>query len=236
LAHSLPGAPVVRRARGARVTQVVSRLLLRVLNIRCALETESGEASFDRTPCLFLPNHVSYVDALLISAYVPAIFVTSREIEATPVLGQLTRATGCVFVERRHKGDVLRDVDQIAGLLNQGASVTLFPEGTTSPGDRLLAFKKTLLEAAVRSRCRVRPVAIEYLAVDGAPYDSSNRDAVAWYGDMRFFPHLIRLAATRSIDVRMTVMEAVPFRAHGSRKQLAADVRSRIARRLSVCS
>lgn len=226
----------MRRARGARVTQAFSRLLLRLLNIRCALENETKTAPFDRAACLFLPNHVSYVDALLISAYVPAIFVTSREIEATPVLGPLTRATGCIFVERRHKGDILRDVDQIATLLNQGSSVALFPEGTTSPGDRLLEFKKTLLEAAVRSRCRVRPVAIEYRAVDGAPYDSSNRDAVAWYGDMRFFPHLVRLAATRSIDVRMTVMEAVPFRAHGSRKQLAADVRSRIAERLSGAS
>jgi lyso-ornithine lipid O-acyltransferase len=79
--------------------------------------------------------------------------------------------------------------------------VTLFPEGSTSPGDGLMEFKKTLLESAVRSRCRVLPVAIKYLAVDGARYDESTRDTVAWYGDMTFFPHLVRLAATKSIEV-----------------------------------
>lgn len=218
----------------ARVTARLSRVLLKILNVRCTLENSSGQTFTGVDRCLILPNHISYLDAVLVGAYMPAVFVTSREIEATPGLGHMAKAAGCAFVERRHKGDVLRDIDQLSELLNAGLNVTLFPEGSTSPGDRLLEFKKTLLESAMRSRCRVLPVAIRYTAVDGRTFDESNRDAVAWYGDMSFLPHLMRMAATRSIDVRMTVMAPVPFRDHGSRKRLAGEVKTRIAERFQA--
>lgn len=232
IARALPGSPSVRRQRGARFLQSHCRMLLKALNIRCVFENKSGVDINEHAGCLFLPNHMSYLDTLILCAFMPSIFVTSREIEKTPVLGEITRAAGCIFIERRHRSHILRDIDQIATLLNQGTNVTLFPEGTTSPGDRLLDFKKSLLEAAIRSRCRVLPVTLEYRAVDGARYDSSNRDAIAWYGDMTFFPHLLRFAATRTVDVRLSVMPAVAFRQHGCRKQLAADVRRSITQDL----
>ena len=232
MAQALSGRAPRAKQRGAWIVQKHCRFLLKALKIRCELENLSQRDITSHQGCLFLPNHISYVDALLLWAHVPAIFVTSRETERTPVLGEITRSVGCVFVERRHRGDILRDVDQIASLLNQRTNVILFPEGTTSPGDRLLEFKKTLLEAAIRSRCRVHPVAIEYLAIDGVRYDSTNRDTVAWYGDMTFFPHLLRFASTRSIDVRVRVMPSVAFRHHACRKQLAADVRRQIAHTL----
>lgn len=220
--------------RSIRITTRLCRLLLRILNVRCTLRDESGGTytGLDRT--LILPNHVSYLDAILVNAFIPSVFVTSNEIREAPGLGHMTRAAGCAFVERRHKGEVHRDVDKIATLLNAGLNVTLFPEGSTSPGDRLLDFKKTLLEAAVRSRCRVAPAVIRYTAIDGKAFDVTNRDAVAWYGDMTFLPHLLRLAATRSVDVELTIMATVPFRSHRSRKLLADEVKSRIAARLQV--
>lgn len=212
--------------------RALSRKLLAILNVRCQFENLSELPLDGDTPLLFLPNHISYIDALLMCAHVPAVFVTSREVEESAFLGALTKAVGCIFVERRHRGDVLRDIDQISSILNQGVNVTLFPEGSTSPGDKLLEFKKTLLEAAIRSRCRVLPVTIEYLAIDEARYDETNRDDVAWYGDMTFFPHLLRFAGRRSIDVRLTILKPTPYREHGCRKQLAADVRQLIAEQL----
>lgn len=227
----LPGSTPTRRWHGIRATQMLARLLLRIMNVRCRLENPAGRKFAGSERYLILPNHISYLDAVLVCAYMPAVFVTSREIEESSVLGPLTRAAGCAFVERRHKGDVLRDVDQLTGLLNAGLNVTLFAEGSTSSGASLLDFKKTLLEAAVRSRCKVLPVAIRYEAINDCAFDASNCDAVAWYGDMTFFPHLLRLLATRSVDVRLSVLEAVPFRHHGSRKQLASDVKAKISQR-----
>ena len=222
-----------RRAsvRIVALTRLLCRLLVRVLSLRCRFENFSGIEEGAHASLLLLPNHISYLDVIVINAKIPSVFVTSREIEATPVLGWITRAAGCAFVERRNIWQVQQDIGQISALLNDGLNVTLFPEGSTSPGEGLMDFKKTLLESAIRSRCRVLPVCLKYEKVSGRRYDASNRDRVAWYGDMAFFPHLWRLMGTRSIDARLTLLSEVPFRGHRSRKRLARDVKARIAER-----
>jgi 1-acyl-sn-glycerol-3-phosphate acyltransferase len=219
------------RRRILRQLQTFCRIMHRILNIRVAFENPSGRTFTGMDGLLLVPNHISYLDVIVIGAYLPSIFVTSREIEATPVLGHVTRAAGCAFVERRHIWDVHRDIDQLAGMLNDGMNVTLFPEGSTSCGDHLMEFKRTLLESAIRSRCRVLPLCVRYERIDGQRYDKGNRDLVAWYGDMTFFPHLWQLMTTRSIDVRLTVLGEVAFRDHKSRKRLSRDAKARIAER-----
>lgn len=227
-------SPRAKRLRVMRLQRQFSRVMLRLLKIRVTIEGLNGREFTGEERLLLLPNHISYLDVLVINSLIPAVFVTSREIEATPVLGQMTRAAGCVFVERRHKGDVHRDIDALAQLLNSGYNVALFPEGSTSPGDKLLEFKKTLLESAIRSRCRVLPLCVRYERIGGETYDLSNRDQVAWYGDMTFFPHFWRLMRLSSVEARLAVLEEVPFRGHRSRKRLAGDVKNLIASRLNA--
>src|SRR5262249_41938524 len=52
---------------------------------------------------LYVGNHLSYLDVLVISSHVPACFVTSVEIRDTPGLGIIVQMAGCLFVERRNK-------------------------------------------------------------------------------------------------------------------------------------
>jgi 1-acyl-sn-glycerol-3-phosphate acyltransferase len=182
---------------------------------------------------LILPNHISYLDVIAIHAVLPAVFVTSRDIEATPFLGSLCRSGGCAFVNRRSRKDLLRDIDQLSTLLNRsrGTKVVLFPEGTTSPGASILPYKKSLLEAAIRSKSKVYPVCIRYTEVDGQPVDLKSRDRFAWYGDMTFFPHLWQLMSLRSLTIEIITSEAVAFRSHQCRKRLTGDV-EQVARSL----
>ncbi len=208
------------RRRVVALTKLLCRVLLRVLNIRCEIDSLPRRVG-RRRPMLILPNHASYVDVIVLNAHFPSVFVTSREIQETPVLGWISRAGGCAFVERRNIWQVRQDVVQLAEILNAGHDVTLFPEGSTSDGHRLLPFKKTLLESAVRSSCRVVPVCLKYQVPEG----------VAWYGDMTFFPHLWQLMRIKSIEARVSVLGEVAFRGHKSRKRLAQDVQSRIFER-----
>ncbi len=207
--------------RVVSLTRFLCFQLMRILNIRCEVDDPGGLAATKGRPVLVLPNHISYVDVIIINALFPSVFVTSREIEQTPVLGWITRAAGCAFVERRNVWSVQQDIVQLAGLLNRGHSVTLFPEGSTSNGEHLLEFKKTLLESAIRSSCRVVPVCLRY--------DQAHE--VAWHGEMTFFPHLWSLMQTRTIGVRVSVLGEVAFRGHKSRKLIAREVRARIAER-----
>jgi 1-acyl-sn-glycerol-3-phosphate acyltransferase len=209
------------RRRVVRLTRILCLALMRILAIRCRVDGLEQLGSRGDRPLLILPNHISYVDVVVLNAILPSVFVTSREIEQTPVLGWITRAAGCAFVERRHVWSVQSDIVQIADVLNRGHSVTLFLEGSTSDGERLLEFKKSLLEAALRSSCRVIPICLEYERVS----------EVAWYGDMTFFPHLWRLMRSRTIEARVSVLSEVAFRTHKSRKLIAREVRTRIAER-----
>jgi len=223
-----------RVTRMTRLVQLYSRSMLRFLDIRCQIDAPEGQNFDTHSGLLIIPNHISYLDVIVVNALFPAVFVTSREIEETPVLGQVTSGAGCAFVERRHKQSLHRDIDQLSSLLNQGINVALFPEGTTSAGEQLLPFKKSLFEAAVRSRCQVVPVCIRYQTIDGQTFDASNRDTIAWYGSMQFFPHLWQLMMTKSVEVRLSVLGEVAFRGHRSRKRLADDARAKIAEHLAT--
>lgn len=226
----VPAALILRfagpsKAAGQRRVVELTRLLcvalMKILNLRCEIDDAWGLIGSEGKPMLVLPNHASYVDVIIVNALFHSVFVTSREIEETPILGWITRAAGCAFVERRNVFSVQKDIVQLADLLNQGHSVTLFPEGSTSNGEYLMEFKKTLLESAVRSRCRVVPVCIRY----ERPHE------IAWYGEMTFFPHLWSLMRTSGSKVRVSVLGEVPFRGHKSRKRIAREVSARIAER-----
>lgn len=205
------------------------RALLRAFNVDVSLINDQNFQRRGNQGHLIIANHISYFDVCLIGAYFPAVFITSVEVSQTPGLGLITKIAGCLFVERRRKTSVVNDIDQITSLLNRGFDVMVFPEGTTSNGTYFLDFKKSLLESAVRSRSQVTALCLKYEAVDGERFCSANADKIAWYGDMTFLPHFLNLIRTRSIDAKVEVLGAVPFRGHRCRKRLATTAESLIA-------
>lgn len=220
-----------RRLTSMHLLRRMCRLLLKILNIHVTVEGAEGLRFEGMERLLVVPNHVSYLDVIILQAFIPTVFVTSREIEETPVLGEITRAAGCMYVERRHKWSVLRDINQIAAQLDAGFNVTIFPEGTTTDGEALLPFKSTLLESALRSRARVLPVCLRYEWPDGSRLDQDTCSYVAWFGDQQFFPHLKRLMLPRSLNVRLSILSPVPTRSHRCRKRVTSHAQSLIETR-----
>lgn len=53
-------------------------------------------------------------------------------------------------------------VDAIAAALVDGATVAVFPEGTTGKGHAVLPFRPSLLQAALAAGVAIRPVALRY--------------------------------------------------------------------------
>ena len=182
-----------------------------------------------RPGALIIANHISYLDVCMIGAFLPTVFITSREIEEAPILGYFAKMGGCLFVERRRRMAVLNDLNRITALLTEGVNVMVFPEGSTSDGSAFLAFKASLLESAIRCRSKVIPLCLKYRSIEGRPFDKSNADRIAWYGDMTFFPHFLALIGVRRIDASLSMLGELPFRAHKSRKKLAAAAFERIS-------
>jgi 1-acyl-sn-glycerol-3-phosphate acyltransferase len=202
------------------LTHRFCKLLARALDLDLSVSGQQDICFDGRGAKLIVANHISYLDVVVIGALAPTVFVTSREIERTPVLGWFCRAGGCAFVERRRKTASLGDLAEISGLLARGFDIMLFPEGSTSDGHGFLRFKSTLLESAVRTRSRVVAMCVRYENVG---------DHVAWYGDMSFLPHFLGVIADSPIKASLKVLGEIPLRVHRSRKRLVADVRDQIA-------
>lgn len=158
---------------------------------------------------LIVSNHLSYLDVLIISSVLPASFITSVEISKDIFLGTLARLGGSLFVERRRKTRLLRDIKSVSAALAEGLNVVLFPEGTSTNGDTILPFKKTLFRSAISCGVEVLPVCIHYVKIDGIFVNKKNRDFVFWYGDMKFLPHFINLMKLKSICASLQFLPAI---------------------------
>lgn len=168
---------------------------------------------------LMVGNHLSYLDVIVHSSLRPSCFVTSVEIKETPVLGQICQMAGCVFVERRSRENLSKEIAEVSESLRFGTNVTIFPEATSTNGDRVIRFKRPLFQAAIDAHVPIIPMTINYERIDGERVSLDNRDDVCWYGDMDFLPHLWRVLIHKRIDI--TVKYHPEVKATGSTTELA---------------
>ena len=178
-------------------------------------------------PTLFVCNHVSYLDIEALGALVAGCFVAKREVSSWPLFGQLARLQRSVFIERRRlRAGGQRDA--IAARLDGGDNIILFPEGTSSDGNRVLPFKSALFAVADRP-LTVQPVSIAYTKLDGAPLPRHLRPHVAWYGDMELAGHLWHLLGLGALTVAVEFHPIVTADDFPSRKALADHCRRVVA-------
>jgi lyso-ornithine lipid O-acyltransferase len=183
-----------------------------------------GARCTDR-PVLFVSNHCSYLDVTALGAVIPGCFVAKTEVRSWPLFGLLARLQRSVFIERRARSAVGRQRDDLRDRLEGGDSVILFPEGTSSDGNRTLPFKTSLFAAAsVRpggAALTVQPVSLVPTRLDGMPMGLCDRPLYAWYGDMELLPHLWAVFASGRITVEIEFHPPVTIEAFASRKALA---------------
>ncbi len=172
---------------------------------------------------LLVSNHLSYLDILVLSALTPSVFVAKREVKRWPVFGWFARLAGTLFVDRERRIRVGPVAKRLQTLLDQGALVVLFPEGTSSDGQKVLPFKSALLEPAANSSHPVSVSAIEYDLRDG-----DVGEEVCYWKDMTFLPHLVNLLSKGRIAASVRFCEVQ----HGSadRKQLARRLHAEVSR------
>lgn len=113
-------------------------------------------------PMLLACNHISWLDVYVILATCPCRFVAKSEVRQWPLVGRLAVATGNLFIARQTPRDAVRVVHQMSAHLQAGATLAIFPEGTTSNGLQLLPFHANLFQAAISANAPVQPVALRF--------------------------------------------------------------------------
>ncbi len=172
---------------------------------------------------LLVGNHLSYLDIFVLSSIQPCVFVTSVDMHETPFLGQMAELGGSLFVERRNRSHIGRDIGVMADTLRDGHHVVVYPEGTSGNGGEVMRFKRTLLTSAIDASADLMPVVVKYTEIDGKPFSVENRDRVCWYGDMTFTPHFLGLLSLKKVKVELHFAQPITVTATSDRRVLAEE-------------
>ena len=170
---------------------------------------------------LFLANHLSWLDILLVAGASGAAFVAKTEVATTPVVGWLAKLNNTVFVARTERAGVRGQADALRAALAGGQPVALFPEGTTDGGPTILPFRASLLASLFPPlpRIRVQPIALDYGA---AAHD------LAWIGEEAGLANVRKVLTRRGTTPVILHFLAPVDPASGDRKALSSAARAEI--------
>lgn len=183
-----------KRRKGLR--RAWARAVARLLGIEIRITGTPPQAPF-----LLVANHLSYIDILTLMSELDCIFVAKAELAGWPILGLLARSTGTIFVERGRKSQIPAVLEACSRAIEAGNGLVFFPEGTSSRGATVLPFKASLFEVALRTRLPVHTASLHYEVPSGA---SPAWLSVAWWGDMTFADHFMRLLTIPRIRARIS--------------------------------
>jgi 1-acyl-sn-glycerol-3-phosphate acyltransferase len=175
------------------------------------------------TQGLLVSNHLSYLDVLVLSALAPAIFVAKHEVKNWPVFGWFARLAGTLFVNRGCRTQVGELSGELQTVLDQGALVVLFPEGTSSDGRTVLPFKSALLEPATNPSYALSASSLNYQLEHG-----DVGEEVCYWKDMTFVPHLLNLMSKGRIKARVRFSSLQTYKTN--RKQAARQLHGEVSK------
>jgi 1-acyl-sn-glycerol-3-phosphate acyltransferase len=149
----LPGV-----ARRWRFAGAIARTCVRLCGIRLQVD---GLEHVPRQAGVFVANHASYVDSIVLAAAlpVPVSFIAKQELATHPFAGPLLRRLGAAFVERF---DARQGVDDVRRLAEAAGTRPLFffAEGTFTRQKGLRPFRLGAFQIAVQNGLAVTPVVL----------------------------------------------------------------------------
>lgn len=168
--------PLLGREEQAQRVQGLARQLLCDHGIHIVIKGPVPDSA-----AVFVANHVSHMDPLVIAALKPLLPIAKGEISKWPFVGRVAHSYGVMFVKRGSTQSGARVLRSALRALQQGVSVLNFPEGTTTLGSEVLAFKRGIFGVAAIAGAPVIPTALRF-----------EPEGMAWVGNSYFVTHCLR--------------------------------------------
>ncbi len=126
------------------------------------IRTTGEEHLWSHRPAVFIFNHQSATDALIISRLLRHDFtsVAKQEMKSNPLVGTALGAVGTVFIDRSNKNKAIEAMQPAVDSLKGGTSFAIAPEGRRSLGYNLGPFKKGAFHIAMQAGVPVVPIVI----------------------------------------------------------------------------
>lgn len=144
-----------------RIVQWGFRVILKIAGTKI---TVIGEENILDEPTLYVGNHRSYFDILLMYVQCKGLtgFVAKDSMDKFPSLRIWMRFVYCLFLNRKDPREGMKTILQAIEYVKQGISICIFPEGTRNDGEELsmLPFKEGAFKIATKTGCPIVPVSI----------------------------------------------------------------------------
>lgn len=175
----------------------------------------SAEGCWSNKPVLLVANHISWLDIVALGATTRCVFLAKDDVAKWPVIGTLARRAGTRFIERGNRRSASQSISNMARVVDQGLTVGVFPEGTSTDGSQVLRFHSMLFAIAAQTGIDVQPVAVAYRDQNG-----EQSDVAPFIGDDEFFSHLMRVLRAPKISVQLDYLPLIAAEGR-SRRELA---------------
>jgi 1-acyl-sn-glycerol-3-phosphate acyltransferase len=159
---AVPAAAGILLLPGAGLRWRFASTVARTCMHLCGIRLQVAGLEHVRTQAgVFVANHASYVDAIVLVAALPVqvSFVAKQELAGHPLAGPLLRRLGAVFVERFDARQGVDDVRRLAELAGK-RPLFFFAEGTFTRRAGLRPFRLGAFQVAVQNRLAVTPVVL----------------------------------------------------------------------------
>ena len=176
-----------------------------------------------RPPFFLVSNHLSYTDIPAFRAVCETVFVAKADIEGWFLAGRIVRDMGAIFINRENRRDIPRAGAKIIERVENGEGVIVFPEGTSTKGEKVLPFNSSFMEFAAKNDLPVYYASISYKTPPG---ETDAGDAVCWWQDISFMAHIWRLFQVREFTAVINFGEE-PIK-NANRKELARELQEKV--------
>lgn len=185
---------------------------------------------------VYVGNHISYLDIPVIGSTLQASFIAKSDVQNWPVFGYLSTLQQTVFIDRRAR-TAAKEASSIGKTLEEGKSLILFAEGTSTDGREVLPFKSSLFSLTLKHAdtdrdLTIQPFRLTIDSVDQHPPDTQNlRDIYAWHRDMTtpLPAHLWRFACHSGAEISLHYLPVLAANEFTDRKTLAKACHDRVS-------
>jgi len=137
-----------------------AKILLLIFNTK--VQIIGRENILRGKPQIFMANHQSDFDILIVLAHIPGQFrwLVKKELFNIPVFGAAMKSAGYIEIDRNNREGAMQSLDQAALCIREGKSIMAFPEGTRSRFGEIKPFKQGTFYLAIKSGVPIVPISI----------------------------------------------------------------------------
>jgi putative phosphoserine phosphatase / 1-acylglycerol-3-phosphate O-acyltransferase len=149
-----------RRAGANAAAGIGSDLALTLGGIE--LNVEGRENLWRARPAVFLFNHQSQLDVVILGSLLREDFTGVAKVEAShnPLFAPIGYLADIAYIDRSNNTAARQALAPVVTALKNGRSIAIAPEGTRSVTDRILPFKKGPFHIAMQAKVPIVPIVI----------------------------------------------------------------------------